>query len=70
MYEDHGGWLAAGGLSIAVMGASYIVILARGPHERGWVGWSGGWRLKSSLEDREERLGGESGEVVEVQCEK
>ena len=24
-----------------------MVVLARGPHERGWIGWGGGWNLRN-----------------------
>lgn len=42
------GWIASGCLSIGIMAASYIVILARGPHETGWLGWRGGWGRRST----------------------
>lgn len=43
VYAKYGGWLASGGLSIGVIGFSYIIILLRGPHEKHWIGWTGGW---------------------------
>lgn len=30
---------------IAFVGTSILVLFARGPHETGWVGWSGGTQL-------------------------
>lgn len=42
-----GGWLYSGGLSIAFVGASLLLALVRGPHEKGWVGWGGGWDLRN-----------------------
>lgn len=46
IYEKHGGWLASGGLSIAVIAFSYAIILLRGPNEPGWIGWTGGWKVR------------------------
>jgi len=34
----YGGWLASGGLSIWLMLSSYVVILVRGLHKKGWCG--------------------------------
>ncbi|KAK3944860.1 major facilitator superfamily transporter [Diplogelasinospora grovesii] len=38
-----GGWRYSGGANIAFFGAALLVCLARGPHEKRWVGWRGGW---------------------------
>lgn len=73
VYERNGGWLAAGGLSLAVMAVSYVIVLARGPHETAWVGWSGGWRRESSLVVKNKGslgVGDEEEEVVSVEREK
>lgn len=58
VYEKYGGWLAAGGLSIGIMAMSYVIILARGPHETGWIGWRGGW-ARDEKEDIESNKGSE-----------
>ncbi|KAM6539536.1 hypothetical protein FALCPG4_001332 [Fusarium falciforme] len=42
LYAD-GGWKRSGACSIAFVGASIIISLARGPRETGWIGWTGGW---------------------------
>ncbi|KAI1743114.1 major facilitator superfamily domain-containing protein [Xylaria scruposa] len=42
-----GGWTWSGGLNIAQLGAALVVLVARGPHEKGWVGWGGGWDLRT-----------------------
>ncbi|CAJ2505754.1 Uu.00g131480.m01.CDS01 [Anthostomella pinea] len=44
-----GGWTNSGALAIAQMIAALIVLFARGPHEKGWVGWRGGWDLRSPI---------------------
>ena len=41
-----GGWVWSGSCNIAFIGAALIVAFARGPREKGWVGWSGGWSLR------------------------
>ncbi|KAL2214010.1 MFS general substrate transporter [Sarocladium strictum] len=41
-----GGWRYSGGFAIAFVGASILVALARGPHEKRWVGWRGGWAIR------------------------
>ncbi|KAH8891551.1 MFS general substrate transporter [Thozetella sp. PMI_491] len=41
-----GGWIHSGALSIGFVGASFLLIFVRGPHETGWVGWHGGWDLR------------------------
>ncbi|KAF4998495.1 hypothetical protein FGRMN_3114 [Fusarium graminum] len=38
-----GGWKRSGGCSIAFVGLSILISLARGPREDGWFGWKGGW---------------------------
>ncbi|KAI0197832.1 major facilitator superfamily domain-containing protein [Astrocystis sublimbata] len=42
-----GGWTWSGGLNIAQLGAAVVVLAVRGPHETGWVGWRGGWDLRT-----------------------
>ncbi|OIW23864.1 MFS general substrate transporter [Coniochaeta ligniaria NRRL 30616] len=45
-----GGWIPTGILMIAFVGASLFLVIVRGPHEIGWVGWSGGWDLRDDAE--------------------
>ncbi|KAK0621675.1 MFS general substrate transporter [Bombardia bombarda] len=40
-----GGWVYSGAASIAFIGFALIVCLVRGPREKGWFGWSGGWSI-------------------------
>ncbi|KAI1110436.1 major facilitator superfamily domain-containing protein [Nemania sp. NC0429] len=40
-----GGWLWSGALNIAQLVVALLLVIARGPHEKGWVGWTGGWDL-------------------------
>ena len=53
IYENHGGWIASGSLSVGVLVFSLVIILLRGPHETGWIGWRGGWRLGGKAADAE-----------------
>ena len=43
VYQDCGGWIASGCLSIGLIGFGLLVIAVRGPYEVRWVGWRGGW---------------------------
>ncbi|KAI0014738.1 major facilitator superfamily domain-containing protein [Xylariomycetidae sp. FL0641] len=42
-----GGWTYSGALSIAQIVLSMLLIVTKGPHEPGWLGWRGGWNLRS-----------------------
>ena len=42
----HGGWIRSGSASVGFLGAAIVCCLARGPWEKGWVGWSGGRSLR------------------------
>ncbi|KAH8669056.1 MFS general substrate transporter [Xylariales sp. PMI_506] len=41
-----GGWIWSGSSNIALIGACIIICIARGPRETGWIGWTGGWKLR------------------------
>ncbi|XDG05962.1 hypothetical protein ABKA04_005577 [Annulohypoxylon sp. FPYF3050] len=45
-----GGWTYSGAFNIAQLIAGLSVLMIRGPHEKHWVGWRGGWNLKSKEE--------------------
>ncbi|KAI0174810.1 major facilitator superfamily domain-containing protein [Pestalotiopsis sp. NC0098] len=47
-----GGWIHSGALSIGLMGAAFLLVLVRGPHEKGWFGWGGGWDPRQSPDAR------------------
>jgi predicted MFS family arabinose efflux permease len=57
------GWLASGCLSIGVIGLGILVVLARGPHEEQWVGWTGGWGRAASRTRNDEEGGQASSET-------
>ncbi|KAK5635383.1 hypothetical protein RRF57_011095 [Xylaria bambusicola] len=42
-----GGWTWSGALNIAQLGTALLLVLIKGPHEKGWFGWSGGWDLRT-----------------------
>ncbi|WWC69343.1 uncharacterized protein I206_103281 [Kwoniella pini CBS 10737] len=52
IYNSHG-WTPTGGTAVAFIGAALIVLFIRGPHEIGWIGWSGGGQIlkKEKLTD-------------------
>lgn len=41
-----GGWHKSGSASIGFIGAALFFCFARGPWEKGWVGWRGGWGIR------------------------
>ncbi len=45
LYE-RGGWVASGSLSVALVGLTLVICIARGPYEKGWIGWGGGWDIR------------------------
>lgn len=72
-----GGWVSSGSASVGFIGAALVVVVLRGPWEKGWVGWGGGWGIrrakvdvvpaeKAVLDERAAEEGVRSGE----QCEK
>ncbi|KAI1341074.1 MFS general substrate transporter [Xylariaceae sp. FL0016] len=46
-----GGWIYSGALNIAQMGTGILLLFLRGPHEKGWIGWGGGWDLHGPRAD-------------------
>ncbi|KAL1911089.1 hypothetical protein Sste5344_002887 [Sporothrix stenoceras] len=64
-----GGWRYSGALSIGLLLFPIIVCVARGPREKGWLGWHGGWSIRKdrapkAVEAKAEP-GGEAGAVSE-----
>ncbi|KUI62359.1 Putative uncharacterized transporter YgaY [Cytospora mali] len=41
-----GGWRASGSCNIGFLGLALLVCFVRGPREKGWLGWSGGWDIR------------------------
>ena len=62
LYAD-GGWKRSGGFTMALVGFSLIVLSLRGPNEKGWIGWRGGWKMRLPKEAPAE--GGETPEEAE-----
>lgn len=40
------GWIASGSASVGFISAALLLCLIRGPWEKGWIGWRGGWSIK------------------------
>ena len=51
LYEK-GGWIMSGSASVGFICAALLICLLRGPHETGWIGWTGGWNMKKPSEKR------------------
>lgn len=41
-----GGWVRSGSASVGFVGAAIVLCLLRGPHEKGWIGWHGGFDIR------------------------
>jgi len=41
-----GGWVRSGSASVGFIGLALVFCFAKGPGEKGWVGWSGGWGVR------------------------
>ncbi|KAL6719004.1 hypothetical protein ACLMJK_003239 [Lecanora helva] len=63
-----GGWIRSGSASVGFIALALVFCFAKGPGEKGWVGWSGSWGLrrrdlgdlKKSGEDTDEEKSTES----------
>jgi hypothetical protein len=49
-----GGYRASGALSCGWIGMNLLVLLARGPHTKKWLGWQGGAELRKGKLQKEE----------------
>ena len=63
------GWIASGSASVGFICAAIFFCVVRGPHEKGWVGWGGGWEMrKKKLEiEREDEDRGKMEEPMRVE---
>ncbi|ETS84653.1 hypothetical protein PFICI_02678 [Pestalotiopsis fici W106-1] len=48
-----GGWTWSGGCNIAFIGFAIVLCFLRGPHEKGLVGWGGGWSVRKDVAKKE-----------------
>ena len=58
-----GGWVWSGSASVGFIGLALIFCFARGPREKRWVGWSGGWGIRrTDLAPKNKSNGGQDNE--------
>jgi hypothetical protein len=50
-----GGWVASGSASVGFIGLALAMCFVRGPYEKGWVGWGGGWSVRRRDLDGEKK---------------
>ncbi|KAK0663654.1 putative uncharacterized transporter YgaY [Lasiodiplodia hormozganensis] len=50
VFQRHG-WVASGSVSVGLVGVSLCFCAVRGPWEKGWVGWHGGWAIRQRRPD-------------------
>ncbi|KAL8690450.1 MAG: hypothetical protein Q9218_004104 [Villophora microphyllina] len=46
-----GGWTSSGSTSVGFLSAALLLCFIRGPREKGWIGWGGGWALKRQTDN-------------------
>lgn len=71
-----GGWIRSGSASVGFVSAGILIAIARGPHEKGWIGWGGGWNIRRkdlggrkeepAVEEALDELGAEEGKDNEA----
>ncbi|KAF1812231.1 MFS general substrate transporter [Eremomyces bilateralis CBS 781.70] len=67
-----GGWIRSGSASVGFVCAALLIALVRGPHEKGWIGWGGGFGLRNKKEpitDISLRNDSSEGESLPVEVE-
>ena len=54
-----GGWIRSGSASVGFISSALLICFLRGPHEKGWVGWRGGYnmRKKQAISDAGKDMG-------------
>ncbi|KIW65881.1 hypothetical protein PV04_08097 [Phialophora macrospora] len=48
IYAD-GGWIASGSASVGFVSGALLICFLKGPHERGWIGWHGGYDMRKGV---------------------
>lgn len=43
-----GGWIKSGSASVGFVSSALVICLMRGPHEQGWIGWGGGYKIRKA----------------------
>ena len=46
-----GGWVVSGSASVGFVGLALLLCFVRGPREKRWVGWKGGWSWKKDEQE-------------------
>ncbi|KAL8837596.1 MAG: hypothetical protein Q9170_002473 [Blastenia crenularia] len=47
-----GGWISSGSVSVGFLSAAVGLCFLRGPREKGWIGWGGGWKVRKKGEKK------------------
>jgi hypothetical protein len=43
-----GGWIKSGSASVGFVSSALVICLMRRPHEQGWIGWGGGYKMRKA----------------------
>ncbi|EXJ88008.1 hypothetical protein A1O1_04935 [Capronia coronata CBS 617.96] len=55
LYAD-GGWTSSGSASVGFVVAALVVCCLRGPHEKGWLGWRGGYNMRKHVPRKPDKV--------------
>lgn len=55
-----GGWRSSGSTSVGFLVVALLLCAVRGPREKGWMGWTGGWAVRK-VEDKVRKADEERG---------
>ncbi|MCJ1333622.1 hypothetical protein MMC10_010322 [Thelotrema lepadinum] len=62
-----GGWIKSGSANVGFIGGALVICLLRGPWEKGWIGWRGGWGIRRRDLKKQEKKDEENGEVGQLE---
>ena len=58
-----GGWVKSGSASVGFVAAALVICVLKGPWEKGWIGWRGGWGIRRRDLEKEEKKDEEDGRL-------
>lgn len=62
-----GGWVVSGSASVGFVSIALVVCFLRGPHEKGWVGWKGGYDMRRIVPKKPVKKDEETGQQPQPQ---
>ena len=63
-----GGWIKSGSANVGFIGGALLICFLRGPWEKGWIGWRGGWSIRRRDLKNTEKRDEENAEVGQLEA--